>query len=80
MVWLTSLVLASITLPSLDGTAANIFRLTIYGGMSVIFWVRILIARALKETSKTYYLYVVLMIAAPFLIWPLQRWLVNAMR
>jgi hypothetical protein len=76
-VWLLSLVMASATLPGLDGDA-NWFRLGLYAGMSGIYWVRIAIARMRRERNRTYYVYIVLMILMPLLGWPLQYWLEKA--
>ena len=65
---------ASILLPSLDGRDRNICRLAMYGILSVVFWGRILVARLRKETGLGYILYVVMIVAAQFLIWPLVDW------
>jgi len=74
-VYLVSLILAGMSLPGLDGVEANIYRVGLYAGASGIFWVRILISRARKETNRGYYFYAVLVLTMPFLAWPLQDWL-----
>ena len=75
VVYLVSLILAGISLPSLDGVKANLFRNVLYAGASAIFWLRILIARVRKETNRAYCFYVILVLAMPFFVWPLQHWL-----
>ncbi len=75
LVYLVSLILAACFLPSLDGVAANAFRYGLYAGASAVFWLRILMARRRKETNRGYYFYVMLVLAMPFLVWPLQDWL-----
>jgi hypothetical protein len=75
LVWVISLLLAALELPSLDGPAANSFRLGVYAAVSAIYWVRIGIARLRHERSRGYCFYIALVLLIPFLIWPLQDWL-----
>jgi len=73
--YVVSLILAGLSLPSLDGVPANLYRFGLYAGASVVFWMRILVSRARKETGRGYCFYVLLVLAMPFLAWPLQDWL-----
>ena len=75
VVYVVSLGLAGLFLPCMDGVRANAYRLGLYAAASAIFWVRILISRTRKDTDRGYYFYIILVLAMPFLAWPLQDWL-----
>jgi hypothetical protein len=72
-VWLLSFLIAGVALPALDGTGPNLFRFGMFLGVSALYWERIALARWNHETGPGYAFYALLMLATPFLIWPLQN-------
>ncbi|MCP4712616.1 MAG: hypothetical protein GY869_28660 [Planctomycetes bacterium] len=67
-----SLVLASVMLPSLDGAHRSAARLAGYLVFLAVYWIRIVIAYKTKEQSGDFFFYVILILVAPFIIWPIQ--------
>ena len=67
-----SLVLASAMLPSLDGTYRNAARWAGYLVFLVVYWIRLGIAFKTKEKSNDFVFYVIMILVAPFIIWPIQ--------
>ncbi len=71
IVYVLSFFIAAMLLPSLDGWP-NTFRLMIYACISLLFWIRIVIAKLKREKNRAYIFYSVMMIGHVFFIWPLQ--------
>ena len=67
-----SVVLASVMLPSLDGMYRSAARGAGYLVFLVVYWIRIGIAYKTKEQSGDFVFYVILILVAPFIIWPIQ--------
>lgn len=71
-VYILSLVLAGIFLPGGDGVYRSAARALIYGIISLGFWIRMFIALRIKEKSKGYLFYAMIMIMTPLLIMGVQ--------
>ncbi len=75
VIYMVALFLAVLLLPSLDGHAANNSRNSAFICVSLMYWIRIALAKKRKEKNRDYRFYSILMIGHVFLIGSVHSWL-----